>query len=172
MLRLLSIAPLFVLAIAGCSNNVDHATAQKVMTSALTASATANGKVTGASWTPSAAQVNISVTNPIAAGTATITGSASAANGVVTTNVDITLNHWVDPVENITLDGSLHEAGSFTTGLPLAGSVQIDGAIAASGSVNATVDLTLKGSYGPSGVSVDGSVGGNVINGSVSLSAH
>jgi hypothetical protein len=167
---------LFVLAIGGCSSKVDHASAQKVMTSALSASATADtnvmGKVTALTWSPNAGQVTISVNNPIAAGTATIVGSASNTNGVVTTNVDISLNHWVDPFENITLDGSLHEAGSFTTGLPLAGSVQLDGALASSGSVNATVDFNLNGSYGPSGVSVNGNVGGNVINGSVSISAH
>jgi hypothetical protein len=160
-----------MIASAGCSSNVDKASATKVMTSALSASSSANSKVMGVTLTPTAAQVNLSVTNPLG-GSATVLGSASSANGVVTTNVDITLNHWADPIENITLDGQLHEAGSFTTALPLAGSVTIDGALASSGSVNATVDFSLNGMYGPSGVSVNGNVGGNVINGSISLSAH
>src|SRR5260370_17230678 len=93
-----------------------------------------------------------------AGGAAFSAGSAITNNGVTSTTLDINFTHWVDPLANITLDGSLHEAGSFTSGLPLAGSVQLNGALAVSGSVNAPVDFDVKGSYGPGGFSLTGSL--------------
>jgi hypothetical protein len=172
MNRLVSITPLFMLALGGCSSQVDHASAVKVMGSAMSATVAADGHVMSANWKPFAGQVSVTLNNPVGGGTAQILGTANDSNGVVSTTLDIAFNHWHDALENITLDGSLHEAGSFTSGVPLAGSVELNGALAVSGAVNGAVDFDVKGSYSPTGFSVSGQVGGQSLNGAFSVSAH
>jgi hypothetical protein len=174
MHRLISITPCLALALAtGCSSpTVDRASATKVMGVAVNATISGNGQVASANVTPTSAQIDITLNNPAGPGNAHILGNASKANGMVTESVDITFTNWVDVLDNVTLNGMLHESGTFSAPLPLAGNVQIDGALAASGSVNAMVDFNITGAYAPTGFDVSGNVGGNVLNASFGISAH
>ena len=162
MRRLTSLASLIALAaVAGCGNTVDHDSAVKVMNSALGATVAGDGQVVKADWTATGGDVDATLTNLAGSGSAHVTGSLHAVNGVVTTALDVSLTSWHDALANITLDGTLHEAGSFSAVAPLAGNVTLDGALAATGAVNATVDFDLQGSYSPIGFAIKGDVGGN-----------
>jgi len=170
MLRLLTIGSLFVF-VSGCGNHVDHDSAVKVMNSALTATVAADGHVVALDWKPNGVQLDAALTNP-AGGNAQVSGTVERNGSVTNTKVDVAFHDWVDPVHHVTLNGTLHEVGTFTAPLPLAGDVKIDGALAVTGDVAATVDFDVHGSYGPTGFSVTGDVGGNTINGGIQISVH
>lgn len=173
MTRLLSLTTLVVLAVAsGCSSNVDHASAQKVMTSALAATVAADGQVVNANVTPTSAQVDLTLTNPTGSGSAQIVGAVNKNGTTITSAVDVTFNQWVDPIANLTLNGSLHEAGTFSSAAPIMGDIKLDGALSVSGSVNAAVDFNIDGSYGPTGLNISGQVGGQALSAGISVSTH
>lgn len=168
MRRLLSFAPLALLAIAGCGNSeLDHDSAVKVMSAALTGTAAADAHVMNGN---AAGDLDVTITNTAGSGTLHLVGSATSANGTVTTSLDLTFDHWTDLATNVTLDGALHERGTFTTQAPLTGDVKLSGMLAASGAVTGNVDFDLAGSYGPTGVSVTGHVGGQSIHAVVQIS--
>ena len=170
---MLQLVSLVGLTLAGCGGaTVDHPSAVKVMNAALGATMSADGKVVNANATPTSAQVDITLTNPLGSGTAQVAGAVANNAGVVSTTLDVTFSHWTDPVANVTLDGALHEAGSFSTVAPLAGDVKLTGALAASGAVNGAVDFDLAGSYGPGGLSISGDVGGQSMSSSFTVSVH
>jgi hypothetical protein len=156
---------------AGCGSSVDHASAVKVMNSALGGTIAADGQIVKADWTPTGGAVDVTLTNPVGSGSAHVLGTLQHGNGAVSTTLDVTFTKWNDPIAGITLDGALHEAGTFSTVAPLTGDVKLDGALATTGSVAATVDFDLHGSYAPTGFSVSGDVGGNSMNASFSISA-
>lgn len=162
---------LVALLLAGCGSTVDHPSAVKVMNSALGGTIAADGQVVSTDWTPTGGDVDVTLTNPVGSGSAHVVGTLSKGSGAVSETVDVTFTQWHDPVANLTLDGALHEAGNFATVAPLAGDVVLDGALTASGSVDAKVDVDLKGSYSPSGFSVAGDVGGQSLSASFSISA-
>ena len=164
MTRLLKLVCILALAAAGCGNSVDHDSAVKVMSSALTGTVAADGQMVSVDWTKSAGKVDITLTNHAGSGTAQLSGTAVRNGNVTTTNVDIAFQNWTDPVANVTLNGSLHESGTFSAPLPLTGDVTVTGALASTGSVNATVDFDLHGTYSPTGFAVKGDVGGNSID--------
>ncbi len=170
MRTLASFVPLFALA-AGCGSTVDHPSAVKVMNAAIGGTISADGQIVSADWTPTGGDVDITLTNPIASGNAHIVGTLAHGSDGVTTTLDVTFVHWSDPVANLTLDGALHEAGSFSTVAPLAGDVKLDGALTTTGSVAAHVDFDVHGSYAPSGFSVSGDVGGQSVSASFSITA-
>jgi hypothetical protein len=173
MLRLVSLGSVCLLALAaGCGNSVDHASAVKVMNSALTGTVTADGQLVKLDWTPSGGHLDVAVTNPVGTGSAEVVGTVTRNGNVTNETVDITFKQWNDPVHHVTLDGVLHETGAFSSPLPLSGDVQLSGALAVSGDVNATVDFDLAGNYSPSGFKISGDVGGNTIDGSFSLSSN
>ncbi len=165
MLRLTIVGSLGLLALAGgCSNNnVDHASAVKVMSSALTGTVAADGQVVTVDWTGSAGHVDVALTNTVGMGSAHVTGSVVHNGNLIDETVDVAFDNWTDPVEHVTLNGTLHEAGTFSAPLPLDGNVSLTGALAASGAVDATVDFDLHGSYSPTSFTVNGDVGGNAI---------
>jgi hypothetical protein len=171
MLRLTSIGSVLLLALAsGCGGGVDHASAVKVMNSALTGTIAADGATVSVQLAPNGGHVDATV-NSLGGGSAHVVGTVVRANGVLTTNVDVTFKDWIDPLAHVTLNGALHEAGTFSSPLPLAGDVEISGALAATGDVNATVDFDLHGKYSLSGFSVTGEVGGqSFVN--IQVSAH
>ena len=172
-LPLLTVGSLSLLAMAsGCSNGVDHASAVKVMSSALTGTVAADGQTVSADWTASGGQVHATLTNPVGSGTADVSGTVTKNGSTTSETIDVTFHAWNDPVNHVTLDGSLHEAGTFSSPLPLSGDVSLTGALAVSGDVDATVDFDLHGSYSPSGFSVTGDVGGQSMNGSFQVAAH
>ena len=171
-LRLLTLGSVSLFALAsGCSNGVDHASAVKVMSSALTGTVAADGQTVSADWTASGGQVHATLTNPAGSGTADVAGTVTKSGNTTSETIDVTFHAWSDPVNHVTLDGALHEAGTFSSPLPLTGDVTLSGALSASGDVNATVDFDLHGSYSPSGFSVTGDVGGQSMNGSFQVSA-
>lgn len=173
MLRLTLLGSVCLLAMAaGCSKPVDHDSAVKVMNSALTGTIAADGQVVSVDWTKTAGHVDLVVTNTLGNGSAHVVGTIEHNGSVTTTSVDVTFDAWTDPVHHVTLDGALHEAGTFSAPLPLAGDVTLTGALVASGSVDATVDFDLHGSYSPSGFAVKGDIGGNAVNASFQVSAH
>ena len=162
MLRLIaSFGSILLIGLAcGCGNNVDHASAVKVMSSALTGTVAADGQLVSVTLNPAGGHVEATLNNLVGTGTATVTGTVTHNGNLTTTNVDVTFKDWSDPVAHVTLNGALHEAGTFSSPLPLAGDVELTGALAATGDVNATVDFDLHGKYSLSGFSVTGSVGG------------
>ncbi len=162
----LSVAALLALA-GGCSNSsIDHASANKVMTAALAGTGQAQTMASSTSST-SGGSLDITLTNPNG-GTAHVTGTQSNSNGF-SLNFDITFSKWTDKADNITLDGTLHETSSFTSTAPFTGSATITGDLSASGSVNAAVDFNLTAAYSPTGIKINGNVGGNSINLTVGL---
>jgi hypothetical protein len=169
MLRLLALGSLFLLA---CGNGVDHASAVKVMTAALTATAAGDGQAASLDLAATGGHLDVALTNLAGTGSGHVTGTVVRNHGVTSTTVDVELTNWSDPIEHVTLDGSLHEIGSFSSSLPLVGDVQLSGALAATGDVVATVDFDLHGSYSPAGFSVTGEVGGQGMSTSVQLAAH
>ena len=172
MLRLISIGSICAIALAaGCSNHVDHDSAVTVMSSALTGTVAADGQVVHVDWTSAGGHVDVALTNTAGSGSAQVVGTVTKNASTTSESIDVTFNQWHDAIHNVTLDGTLHEAGTFSAPLPLSGDVTLTGAVAASGSVNATVDFDLKGSYSPSGFAVNGDVGGNVINASLQIAA-
>src|SRR4051794_15631937 len=122
-----------MLLVGGCSNNLDQQSATKVMTSALGGTAAAQVKLKPVAGANSAS-FDGDIVNPAGSGSAHATGSATSTANGWTVKFDITFNHWADLASNVTLDGSLHEAASFTTMSPLVGSVKITGDLAATGS--------------------------------------
>jgi len=83
--------------------------------------------------------------------------------------IDITFDHWTDLASNVTLTGALHESASFSTMSPLVGSVKITGNLAATGSVQSSVDFDLAVDYSPTKYQVVGNVGGASLNLDVNL---
>jgi hypothetical protein len=154
----------FLLALAGCGNSVDHDSAVKVASSALSVTGNADGQVVNIDTTKNGGTVDILLTNHAGTGTAHITGTVVKNNGVTATTVDVTLQNWNDPIANVTLNGTLHEAGTFSAIAPIAGDVSVTGSLSSTGSVNATVDFDVQGAYSPTGFAVHGDVGGNTIN--------
>jgi hypothetical protein len=172
MLRLTMLGSLCLIALAaGCGSSVDHDSAVKVMNSALTGTIAADGQVVHVDWTGSNGNVDVTLTNTLGTGTAHVVGTVTRNGNTTTESIDVTFTQWHDNIHNVTLDGTLHEAGTFSAPLPLSGDVTVTGAVAASGSVNATVDFDLHGSYSPTGFAVKGDVGGNVLNASFNVSA-
>jgi len=173
MLRPLPLGSLFLFALTtGCSNGVDHASAVKVMSSALTGTVAADGQVVSVDWTPSGGHVDAALTNLAGRGSAQVTGTVVRHGAVTSTTVDVTFEDWTDPLNHVTLNGSLHEAGTFSSPLPLVGDVRLGGALAASGDVVATIDFDLHGSYSPTGLSVTGDVGGQSMSGGTQVTVH
>jgi hypothetical protein len=173
MLRLLTLGSLFLFALtSGCGNSVDHASAVKVMGSALTATVAADGQVASVDWNASGGHLDVALTNKAGSGSAQVTGTVVRNGSVTSTTLDVTLKDWTDPLNHVTLNGSLHEVGTFSAPLPLAGDVQLNGALAATGDVVATVDFDLHGTYAPTGFSVTGDVGGQSMSGGFQISAH
>ncbi|HEX4460600.1 MAG TPA: hypothetical protein VIA18_21625 [Polyangia bacterium] len=157
------------LAAAGCGNSVDHDSAVKVMNLALTGTVAADGQVVSVNLQPNGGTVTASLTNLLGKGTANIDGSLLVANNVTSTKLDVALDDWQDPLQNLTLQGSLHEVGDFTSPLPLIGDVKLTGALAASGSINATVDFDLHGTYSLTGLHVTGDVGGQSMGSGIEI---
>lgn len=173
MHRLLAPAPLLLLALAaGCGDHVDHASAVKVMNSALTGTVAADGQVVNVDWTAQGGHVDVALTNKAGTGTAQISGTVVRNGSTTTETVDVAFKDWSDPLNRVTLNGTLHEAGTFSAPVPLTGDVTVTGALASTGDVVATVDFDLHGTYAPTGFSVTGDVGGNSMNGSFGISAH
>ncbi|HEX6838285.1 MAG TPA: hypothetical protein VF334_17030 [Polyangia bacterium] len=162
MLRLITIASL--VALAGCGSQVDHDSAVKVASSALTGTVAADGQVVHVDWSGSAGHVDVALTNPAGMGSAQVTGIVTKSGSSTTETIDVDFSDWTDPLEHVTLNGTLHEAGTFSAPLPLTGDATITGALSSSGSVNATVDFDVHGTYAPSGFAVTGDVGGNSID--------
>ena len=173
MLRLLTLGSVFGFALAaGCGNGVDHDSAVKVMGSALTATVAADGQVASVDWTAAGGHLDVALTNKAGTGSAQVVGTVVRNGAVTSTTLDIQLKDWTDPVNHVVLNGSLHEVGTFSSPLPLAGDVKIDGALAATGAVVATVDFDLHGSYSPTGLSITGDVGGQSMGSGIQISLH
>jgi hypothetical protein len=169
MNRLFSFGSAVMLAVmSGCGGGttLDHDSAVKVMSSALSATASADAKVTASSGNGA---IDITVTNPKGTGSVHVVGTAAKANGALSTTLDITFDKWADAETGITLDGALHEDGSLAVPLPVSGNVNLVGNLAASGTVSGSVDFDVKGSYSPSGLNVDGHVGGQSIQITIKL---
>jgi hypothetical protein len=159
---------MFMLVAAGCNSGLDQQSATKVMSSALTGTAQAQTQLkpmTGATN----ASFDGTIQNPAGSGSAHATGSATQTATGWTVTFDITFTQWTDLASNVTLNGSLHEAASFTTMSPLVGSVKITGALTATGSVQSSVDFDLAVDYSPTNYQVSGNVGGASLNASVAL---
>ena len=160
------------LAAAGCGNSVDHDSAVKVMNLALSGTIAADGQVVSVNVQPNGGTVTAALTNPLGKGTATIDGSLLVANNVTTTKLDVALDDWEAPLQNLTLHGSLHEAGDFSSPLPLIGDVTLKGALEASGDINATVDFDLHGTYSLTGFKVTGDVGGQSMGSGIEITLN
>jgi hypothetical protein len=163
-----SLAIVSTLVAAGCNNGMDQQSATKVMSSALTGTAAAQAQfkpVTG----QSNASVDATIQNPAGTGSAHVTGTAVDNNGTWTVNFDITYTNWSDLAQNVTLNGSLHETATFTTMVPLVGSVKITGDVAATGSVQGSADFDLGVSYSPTQYQVSGHVGGASLDVNVNI---
>jgi hypothetical protein len=147
------------LLLVGCNSGLDQQSATKVMTSALTGTASAQ-----AQFKPTAnntnGSVDVTLTNPAGSGSAHVTGSATQTSNGWNVTFDITFSGWTDLATNVTLDGALHETASFTTMSPFVGDVKLTGNVKASGAVQASVDFDVDASYSPTAVHVDGDVGG------------
>jgi hypothetical protein len=157
-----------LLVVGGCSNNLDQQSATKVMTSALGGTAAAQVKLKPVAGATSAS-FDGDIQNPAGSGSAHATGSASStANGLVV-NFDIKLNQWHDLASDVTLDGSLHEAASFSTVSPFVGSVKITGNLASTGSVQAAVDFDVAVDYTATKLQVVGNVGGASLDATIGL---
>jgi hypothetical protein len=167
MTRLLALAPLFLL-VTGCDNGLDHDSAVKVTSSALTATAGAQ-VVAAASLT---GNVDLTITNPAGTGSAHVVGTRTHTANDVTNTLDITLDHWTDRESGITLDGTLHAVATLATPLPTSGAIDLRGALAVSGTVDGNADFELAGSYSPGGFEVSGHVAGQSISGEFQISSH
>jgi hypothetical protein len=168
MTRLIALAPLFLL-VTGCGNNsLDHDSAVKVTSSALTATASAQ-VVAAASIT---GNVDVTIHNPAGTGSAHVVGTRTKGNGDVTNTLDITFDKWADNGSGLVIDGTLHAVATFSTPLPTSGAIDIEGALAVSGSADATAEFKLTGDYGPDGFDVNGHVAGQPISGDFSISVH
>jgi hypothetical protein len=155
---------------AGCGSSVDHASAVQVMNLALSGTVAADGQVVSVNLDPAGGQITAALTNPAGSGTATVNGTLAHNGSVTTTTLDIELKDWSDLLHHVTLDGSLHEAGSFSSQLPLLGDVKLTGALAASGDISATVDFDLQASYSLTSLKVTGDVGGQSMGSGINLS--
>jgi hypothetical protein len=173
MIRSTALGSICLLALAaGCSNSVDHASAVKVMNLALTGTVAADGQVVSVNVDASKGQLDVALTDSTGSGSAEVTGEVKHKGTITTTTVDVTFKDWTDPLNHVTLNGSLHEAGSFSSALPLLGDVKLTGALAATGDVVGTVDFDLQATYSLLGLSVKGDVGGNSMNGGIDISVH
>jgi hypothetical protein len=167
-MRHILFAGLFMLAAAGCNNSLDQQSATKVMTSALSGTATAQGKLKPVAGS-SNASFDGDITNPAGSGSAHVTGSATQTSGGWTVTFDIKFTQWHDLASNVTIDGELHETASFSTMSPLVGSVKITGNVAATGAVQAAVDFGLDVNYSPTHYQVSGHVGGASMDATINL---
>ena len=159
---------MFMLAAAGCNSGLDQQQATKVMSSALTGTASAQTQLKPMNGATNAS-FDGTIQNPAGSGSAHVTGSATQTANGWTQTFDITFTQWTDLASNVTLNGSLHEAASFTTMSPLVGSVKITGALTATGSVQGSVDFDLAVDYSPTNYQVVGNVGGASLNASIAL---
>lgn len=158
-MRLVLTLGVSALLLVGCNSGLDQQSAAKVMASALTGTASAQ-----AQFKPTAnntnANVDVTLTNPAGSGSAHVTGAATQTSNGWNVTFDITFAGWTDLATNVTLDGALHEAASFTTMSPFVGDVKLTGNVKASGAVQGSVDFDVDASYSPTMVHVDGDVGG------------
>ncbi|MGZ3438414.1 MAG: hypothetical protein ACXVDD_02815 [Polyangia bacterium] len=159
---------IFLFVAAGCNSGLDQQSATKVMSSALTGTASAQMQLKPVNNATSANFDGV-IQNPAGSGSAHVTGAATSTASGWTVTFDITFNQWTDLASNVTLNGSLHEAASFTTMSPLVGSVKITGNLTASGAVQSAVDFDLAVDYSPTKYQVSGNVGGASLNASVAL---
>jgi hypothetical protein len=154
--------------VVGCNSGLDQQSAAKVMTSALGATGGAQ-----AQFKPTLDDANVTVdgaiTNPAGSGSAHVSGAATQTANGWNVDFDVTLAGWTDLASNVTLDGTLHEAASFTTMSPFVGDVKITGRLQATGSVQANADFDVEASYSPTAVKLDGNVGGASIDLNVGL---
>jgi hypothetical protein len=157
-----------MLAAAGCNNGMDQQSATKVMSSALLGTGVAQQQLTPQPGQNSAT-VDATIQNPAGTGSAHVTGSATQTNGSWSVTFDITYTNWSDLAQNVTLNGSLHEAATFTTMAPLVGSVKITGNVAATGSVQGSADFDLAVDYSPTHYQASGHVGGASLNVDVNI---
>ena len=164
----LVLASLMMVAVGGCNSGLDQQSAAKVMSSALTGTATAQ-----AQFKPTTNNSNASfdgdIQNPAGTGSAHVTGSAVQSSSGWDVKFDISFNQWTDLASNVTLNGALHETASFTTMSPFVGNVAITGSLAATGAVQSSVDFDVAVDYSPTRYDVVGHVGGASINASVNL---
>jgi hypothetical protein len=173
MLRSTALGSIWLLALAaGCGNNVDHASAVKVMNLALTGTVAADGQVVSVDVDASAGKIDVGLTDSSGNGSAQVKGTITHKGTITSTTVDVTFKDWTDPLSHVTLNGSLHEAGSFSSALPLLGDIKLTGALAATGDVVGTVDFDLQATYSLLGLSVKGDVGGQSMNGGIDISIH
>jgi hypothetical protein len=165
-----SIAPLgiFMMLLGGCSSSMDQQSATKVMTSALNGTGAAQNHLKPVAGANSA-NFDGTIQNPAGTGSAHATGSANQTATGWNVNFDITFAQWSDAGSNVTLDGSLHETATFSTMLPLVGSVKITGDVKASGSVQGDADFDLAVDYSPTKLQVVGDVGGSSLNVNLAL---
>ncbi len=162
---------LFVLAlVGGCSGGLDQQSAVKVMGAALVGTGAAQSKLMPASMTGTGTTFNGQVENSGGTGSAQVNGSTTQSGNGWSVTFDILFSKWTDAGSSVTLDGSLHEAATFTSLNPLTGSVKISGALTAAGAVQGTVDFDLSVDYSPSSYKVSGNVGGSSVNASGSIS--
>ena len=173
MLRPIQCGSLVLLALAsGCGSSVDHDSAVKVMNLALSGTVAGDGHVVSVDVDAAKGHVDVALSDSTGKGSAEVTGSIANSNGVITTEVDVEFKDWTDPLNQVTLNGSLHENGTFASPLPILGDVKLSGDLAVSGAVNATVDFDLKGNYSLTGLSVKGEVGGQSMNSGIDISIH
>ncbi|HWE30071.1 MAG TPA: hypothetical protein VHB97_18805 [Polyangia bacterium] len=163
----LVLASVFVM-LAGCNSGLDQQSAAKVMSSALTGTASAQTQLKPMNGATNAS-FDGDIQNPAGSGSAHVTGSTTSTSNGWNVTFDITFSHWTDLATNVTLDGALHETASFTTMSPFVGSVAITGSVTASGAVQSSVDFDVDVSYSPTQYQVAGHVGGASVNASVNL---
>ena len=159
---------LFMLVAAGCNSGLDQQSATKVMTSALTGTGAAQAQLKPMNGATNAS-FDGTIQNPAGTGSAHVPGSATSTSNGWSVVIDVTFDHWTDLASNVTLTGALHESASFSTMSPLVGSVKITGNLAATGSVQSSVDFDLAVDYSPTKYQVVGNVGGASLNLDVNL---
>jgi len=166
-LMMLALAGL-VVALTGCTSGLDQQSAAKVMTSALTGTGAAQMQLTPKNGAANAS-IDADIQNPAGTGSAHVTGSATQTGSGWNVTFDITFTKWSDVGTNVTLDGALHEAASFTTMSPFVGQVAVTGSVTASGAVQGSVDFDVNVGYSPTQYQVTGHVGGASVNATVNL---
>jgi hypothetical protein len=157
------VTTLFALSLAGCGPSVDQQSAVKVMGAALNGTNQAQTQLQQ-SMSGSSATFNGEITNPAGTGSAQVNGSITSSANAFAETFDIAYAHWNDVASGVILDGTLHEDASFSSLNPPIGSAHLNGALIASGTVEATVDFDVTSSYQTGSVQITGNVGGNSIN--------
>lgn len=140
------------------------------MSAALTGTSQAQSKFMTSSM--SSGQFSGDVTNPTGSGSATVSGAATVDSSGWNSTFDITYDHWTDARSKITIDGALHESASFQSLSPLVGTARLSGMLHATGAVTADVDFDLTLTYTKTSYDITGSVGGNSVHASASVSAQ